>query len=98
MYEIDIKDWAYFDMQEIKDYIFRFSFSIITADKVIDEIMGKILSLKIFPYLYPAYNSEYRVMTVRKRYRIFYKVIEDKKLVEIHYVFWAEEDYDSIIH
>ena len=98
MYNVEIKDLAQEDINEISEYIYRFSLSKAIAKKIYNEIMGKILSLKIFPYLYPAYNSEYRVMTVRKRYRIFYKVIQDKKLVEIHYVFWAEEDYDSIIH
>jgi len=98
MYNIEIKKSVLEDLNEISDYIFRFSFSQETANKIYDEIMGKILSLKIFPYMFPVFENEFRVMTVRKKYRVFYKINENQKTVIIEYIFWSEENYQNLIH
>ena len=98
MYKIDLKISAKEDLKEIKEYIFRFSFSLNTANKIYNEIMAHILNLKIMPYMYPVFKEDLRVMTVRKKYRVFYKVFENTKKVQIFYIFWTEEDYESLIH
>ena len=98
MYDIEIRESVLEDLNEISDYIFRFSFSQETANKIHDELMWRILSLKIFPYMFPVFEKQYRIMTVRKRYRIFYEVNENKKLVTIQYIFASEENYQNLIH
>ena len=87
MYKIIIPSYVLDDIFEIKEYIFRFSFSIDTANKIYNEIMAHILNLKIMPYMYPVFREDLRVMTVRKKYRVFYKVFENSKEVQIFYIF-----------
>ncbi len=79
MYNIEIKKSVLEDLDEISDYIFRFTFSQETSNKIHDEIMWKILSLKVMPYMFPVFEDNFRVMTVKRKYRIFYKVDETKK-------------------
>ena len=98
MYEIDLKISAKEDLKNIKEYIFRMSFSINTANKIYNEIMASILTLRIFPLAYPVFQNDLRVLTVRKNYRIFYKVNEQKKEVKVYYIFWTEQDYNTLIH
>lgn len=98
MYKINFKISAKEDLKEIKEYIFRFSFSNETSNKIINEIMANILTLKVFPSMYPVFENDLRVLTVRNKYRVFYKINEIKKEVEIYYIFWTEQDYSSLIH
>jgi len=98
MYNIKMDSQATEDLNEILDYIFRFSFSFDTVNKIHDEIMWKILGLKIFPNMYPIFIWDLRVMTVRNKYRIFYKVDEISQIVTIYYIFGSEENYDDLIH
>lgn len=98
MYNIEIKKSVLEDLDEISDYIFRFTFSQETSNKIHDEIMWKILSLKVMPYMFPVFEDNFRVMTVKRKYRIFYKVDETKKNVIIQHIFWSEEDYQNLIH
>jgi hypothetical protein len=62
------------------------SFSIDTSNKIYNEIMASILTLKIFPY-YPIFKDDLRVLTIRKKYRVFYKINEENKEVKIYYIF-----------
>ena len=87
MYKIIIPDYVMEDIFDIKEYIFRMSFSMEKANKVYNEIMANILALKIFPSMYPVFKSNLRVMTVRRKYRVFYKVDELSKAVTIQYIF-----------
>ncbi len=98
MNKINFKISARQDLKNIKEYIFRMSFSLENSNKIYNEIMANIFALKIFPLMYPIFKWWIRVMTVRKKYRIFYEVNENKKEVIILYIFWAEQDYDSLIH
>jgi hypothetical protein len=54
--------------------------------------------LKILPFMYPIYKDSIRVMTVRKKYRVFYQVNEISKEVTIQFIFWTEQDYQNLIH
>lgn len=98
MYNVTFKSNFYADLWEITDYIFRFSFNYSSTNKVYDEIMWKILWLKIFPNMYPVFEWDLRVMTVRNKYKIFYKVDEISKIVTIYYIFGSEENYEELIH
>jgi len=98
MYKIIIPKYVMEDIYNIKEYIFRISYSIETSNKIYNEIMANILALKIFPSSYPIFKKDLRVLTVRKKYRVFYKINEEKQEVQIYYIFWTEQDYNSIIH
>ena len=98
MYKINFKLSTKEDLKNIKEYIFRMSFSIEKANKVYNEIMANILTLKVFPSMYPIFKNNLRVLTVRKKYRVFYEINDFKKEVTIQYIFWAEQDYNSLIH
>jgi len=98
MYNIEISTDFYEDLWNIKDYIYNASYSIEKSERVYSEIMASILTLKIFPLMYPVFRNELRVLTVRKKYRVFYKVNEDNKEVKVLYIFWTEQDYHSLIH
>lgn len=74
------------------------SFSKETANKIYNEIMASILTLKIFPSSYPIFKNDLRVLTVRKKYRVFYKINKSEKVVKILYIFWTEQDYNFIVH
>ncbi len=98
MYKLLFKKTFNEDIKNIKNYIFKHSFSLESSNKLSREIMWKILWLKIFPYMYPEFLDSFRVLTIRKKYRVFYKVDKKIKKVVIYYVFWSEEDYDNLIH
>ena len=98
MYKINLKLSVKEDLKSIKEYIFRMSFSLETANKIYNEIMASILTLKVLPFMYPIYKYNIRVMTVRRKYRVFYHVNENSKEVTIQYIFWAEQDYHNLIH
>ena len=98
MYKIIIPEYVLKDIYKIKDYIFKVSFSIEISNKIYNEIMAHILNLKIMPKMYPVFKEDLRVMTVRKKYRVFYKIFEEKREVIIYYIFGVEEDYESLIY
>lgn len=98
MYKIIIPDYVMEDIYKIKEYIFRMSFSIDTSNKIYNEIMANILTLKVFPSSYPIFKDDLRVLTVRKKYRVFYKINELNKEVKVYYIFWTEQDYNTVIH
>lgn len=97
MYDIKIKESVLQDLEEISEYIFRITYSIELANKIYDKIMASIISLKIFPYSFPVFENKFRVMTIDKNYRVFYKVDEHLKVVTIQYIFWSSEDYEDLI-
>ncbi len=97
MYNLEIMKTAVLDLEEISNYIFQASFNKKISEKIYNEIMATILWLKIFPFSFPIFMDDFRVMTVRKKYRVFYKVNENLKLVTIYYIFWSSENYNKLI-
>jgi plasmid stabilization system protein ParE len=87
MYQIAIPDNVMEDIFEIKEYIFRMSFSLESANKIYDEIMSNILTLKIFPSMYPVFENNLRVLTIKSKYRVFYEIDEYKKDVTVQYIY-----------
>ncbi|MBS9775246.1 type II toxin-antitoxin system RelE/ParE family toxin [Candidatus Gracilibacteria bacterium] len=82
-YTIQISEVAQADLQLIYDYLYRFTFSKSTVEKFHDEVYSTIFSLQLFPNMYPKFDDIYRIITVRKQYRILYEVDEIKKQVII---------------
>jgi len=69
------------------------------SDKILNEISERILNLAENPLRYPKYlyNQKYRWTGV-KNYMIFYKVIDDKKTVEIHRVLHGSQNIEKLIN
>jgi len=93
IYNIEIKEWVRNKINNLSDYIYRFSFSKESAKKIYDEIFKDIISLKIFPKRYPKFNEKYRVLTIDKKYRIFFIVDDNKKSVIISRFFSSYQNY-----
>ena len=97
IYNIEIKDSVHNFLWELWEYLFMQSFSFQTSKRVIDEIYKEIFSLKIFPYRYESFNEKYRVLTVGKKYRIFYYVDENTNTVIVSQIFSSYQDYNNYI-
>jgi len=92
MYKIIILESVELKIQEIYDYVYRFSFSSSKSLNIINTIYSSIYSLEIFPFRFQKYNNKYRVITV-KNYRIFYKIVEENRTVIILDIFSCRENY-----
>lgn len=95
IYKVDIKDNVHEFIWELAEYIFRHSFSFDISKKVMDEIYKDIFSLKIFPNRYPKFNEKYRVLTINKKYRVFFRVDEENINVIVSRIFSSYENYVS---
>ncbi len=93
IYKIKIKDNVHEFIWELGEYIFRHSFNFYTSKKIIDQIYKDIFSLKIFPNRYQEFNKTYRVLTINKKYRVFFIVDEKNMNVVISKIFSSTENY-----
>jgi len=98
IYKIKITELAKIEIKNISNYIFINSFSKDKADKIYNEIYSKIYSLSIFPEIYSIYNENYRVMTINKKYRVFYTINNLDKTVTIRYVFSSSQNYKDYLY
>jgi len=76
-------DLAFDDKRKIKTYLKQFYPS--TPKKFVAALKDRISALKDNPYMYPVYvhNPAYRKIVV-SNYLVFYKVNDEKKIIEIH--------------
>ncbi len=95
-YKLEIKEEVHKYIYEIWEYIFRFSFSFSISNKVVKDIYKNIFSLKIFPERFPKFNETYRVFTINKKYRVFYRIDEEKNKVVVSRIFSSYEDYENV--
>jgi len=93
IYKIDIKNNVHEFIWELWEYIFRNTFNFTSSKKIVDEIYKEIFSLKIFPNRYTKFNNKYRVLTINKKYRVFYFVDEENMNVIISRIFSSHENY-----
>lgn len=93
-YKIEIPQIVHNDINNLSDYIFRFSFSKEIAKKVFDNLYSSIFSLDFMPNRYETYFWEYRRIIVNWSYKIIYKVDEKEKKVIIIRVFRVERMQD----
>jgi len=89
-YSIKYLDEAKIDLRDIVIYIWDYSISV--AQKIVKFLTDKIdRELSITPHMYREYSPWIRVIP-HKWYVIFYKVNDEKKLVEIITVaHWARD-------
>lgn len=95
-YNVVIRDAVHDDINDLSDYIFRFSFSREIAKKIYDDLYSNIFSLNFMPNRYEIYFWEYRRIIVKWSYKIIYKVDEKNKKVIIIRVFRVELENNSI--
>jgi len=93
IYKIEIKDNVHEFIWELGEYIFKNSFSFEISNNIIDNIYKDIFSLKVFPNRFPEFNNNYRVLTINKKYRVFYIVDEENMKVIISRIFASVENY-----
>lgn len=91
-YEIEIPPIVVNDIQELSDYIYRFSFDADMSRKIYDDLYKKIFSLNFLPNRYETYIWEYRRIIVQWSYKIFYKIDEDHRKIIIVRVLRSENN------
>lgn len=96
-YEISYLSVARKDIFDIMLYIADQLHAPESALRIVDAIDGAVEQLATFPYAYPVYRlirpllTEYRMIPV-ENYNVFYTILENKKIVEIHRVLYAKMD------
>ena len=80
------------NINELVDYIYRFSFSIEITKNIYNELYKAIFSLNFLPNRYEKHIWEYRRIIVKWSYKIFYKVDENNKKVIIIRVIRTEQE------
>lgn len=95
-YKIVIRDVVHIDINELSDYIYRFSFNQEIAKKIYDDLYKAIFSLEFLPYRFEKYIWEYRRIIVQWSYKIFYKIDEENKKVIITRVIRTEQDLNNV--
>lgn len=89
------------DLEVIVDYLKQYSIS--AANKFIDDLNEKIKTLKSFPRcgaipkIEKLQQQEYRIMVLRYRYLLFYKLNEKDKLIIIERVLHGARDLEKIL-
>lgn len=78
IYKIEIRDNVHEFIWELWEYIFRHTFNYESSKNNMDKIYKEIFWLKIFPNRYPKFNQKYKVLTINRKYRVFY-IIDEKK-------------------
>ena len=95
-YKIVIRDAVHDDINELSEYIFRFSFDINVSKKVYDNLYKAIFSLDFLPNRYEKYIWEYRRIIVNGSYKILYRVDEENQKVVIIRVIRSEQEENII--
>ena len=77
---------AGYDRDAIKAYLDQYS--PVAAKRLFSKIKNNLELVKENPYMYEAYGRrpQFRRMVVED-YLVFYKVIEEEKMIEIHHIF-----------
>ena len=98
-HEITVSDAALAMLDAHVDFLARVNKN--AAERLRDEILDDIASLKKNPQRFPVYESEfipnvcYRTMVSAKRYLIFYEV--EKGSVFVDYIVDCRQDYEWLI-
>lgn len=96
-YEISYLPVARADISDLMLYIADQLHAPESALRIVDAIDEAVEHLATFPYAYPVYRlvqplaTEYRLLPI-ENYNVFYTVLEDEKIVEVHRVLYAKMD------
>jgi plasmid stabilization system protein ParE len=94
MYDLIYMEDSKMDLQMIESYYDRIDSRI--TDRLLNALDDCVQSIQEMPYRYPKYPfyPEYRYATAKK-YHVFYKVNEDRKVIEIHRIIYGSRDMES---
>lgn len=96
-YELQYLPTARKDIYDLTLYIANQLHAPESALRIVDAMEASIERLSEFPYAFPVYRTikplatEYRMLPV-EGYNVFYTVLEEDKVVEIHRVLYAKRD------
>ncbi|MDP2090539.1 MAG: hypothetical protein Q8K30_02975 [Candidatus Gracilibacteria bacterium] len=93
IYNIKIRDSVHEFVGDLGEYIFRMSFDFENSKTIMNNIYKDIFSLKIFPNRFPSFNDKFRVMTINKKYRVFFVVDEENTTIIVSRIFFSSENY-----
>lgn len=96
-YELQYLPTARKDIYDLMLYIANQLHAPESALRIVDTMEASIDRLSEFPYAFPIYRTikplatEYRMLPV-EAYNVFYTVLEEERIVEIHRVLYARRD------
>lgn len=95
-YRVEYIELAMDDVSDIKSYLSRFYPK--TPERFLTTLKRAVENLCENPYMYAEYadNPAYRKMPVLD-YLVFYKVLEQKAVVEIHRVLYGMRDIKAYL-
>ena len=95
-YSVKFLETVRHDRNVIKAYLDRYSTT--AAKRLFDKIKGKMELVKNNPYMYVSYERrpQFRRIVV-ENYLIFYKVIEETKIIEVHHIFHGMMDVEQYL-
>jgi plasmid stabilization system protein ParE len=96
-YSLKINKSVYNFLQRLQNYIFNETQNIKTSEKVIDSILEKFNLLQDFPEIYQKFDKNYRVMTIDKKFRIFFKINKKYNSVVIHKIYSTSQNYSKYL-
>ena len=101
-YFIEITKPAEKDLREIANYIAKVLLEPLSAKKIIGRIGEEILKLEEMPYRNQVVlDDRLSKLEIRRiiveNYLIFYKIVEDKKIVTIIRILFKRRDWASIV-
>jgi len=102
MYRVRVEEPAENDFQRITTYIAEMLDATVAALSFMDDVAACYERLQKNPYLYeqcrdPRLQSEGYRRAVIGNYILVYKVLEEKKEVEIHRFFYGPRNYTELI-
>jgi len=97
VYRLEYLPSAETDILEIDVYLYEHSSAI--ADKFADSIEELTETLLCYPFMFPVYEDDpyFRHMTLPYKYRLFYHVDEEAKVIKIYRILHGMMDVKGIM-
>ena len=97
MYKLEYLPSAQTDILEIDTYLYEHSPT--ASDKFFNSIESLEENLVRHPFMYPTYEDDpyFHHMTLPYRYRLFYRVDEDAKIIKIYRILHGMRDVKNIM-
>ena len=95
-YKVRYLDAVRHDRDDIREYLTKYSTT--AAKRLFDKIKSRMELVKTNPYIYKSYDRrpQFRVMVVED-YLVFYKVVEESKIIEVHHIFHGMIDIEKYL-
>ena len=97
MYRLEYLPSAQTDILEIDIYLYEYSPA--ASDKFFNSIENLEENLAHHPFMYPVYEDDpyFRHMTLPYKYRLFYHIDEDDKVIKIYRILHGMRDIKNIM-